>query len=197
MPFDRTPIATIREHVEDWRRDNGWSRETVVQLIVEAHERLGLDRLTGIRFDPPTRDTFERLRVNADKVYRWLDDHSKDKNLLSANFLWSILLAMPVDRRLALVESLLAPIDIAVAVDDHIDDGGGDLPEIKAVIRHIQAVAASSADATTSLAAMADGVDPGEAEAAKKKLSRMAAVGQQAVRWMNRLLRRKDKRGLQ
>lgn len=186
-------IATIRDHVEDWRRDNDWSRETVVQLMVETHEQLGLDRLTGIRFDPPTRDTYERLRVNADKVYRWLDDHSKDKNLLSANFLWSILAAMPVDRRLALVEALLSPVGITVAVDDLDDERGDELPEIKAVVLHIQAVATSSADATVSLAAMADGIDPGEAAAAKKKLTRLAAVGQQAIRLMNRLLRRTAK----
>lgn len=186
----RTPISIIRDHLEDWRRANDWSRETLAQEIVEAHERMGLDRLTGVRFEPPAQDTFKRMRVNADRVYRWLDDHSKETNLLVVNLLWSVLAAMPVERRVALVEALLEPVGLSVLLGEE-EDHATDPAAIQAVVLHIQAVATHSADATVNLSQMLDGVHPGEAEAAKKSLSKLGAVAQKAARLMNRLLRRK------
>ncbi|MCS9500340.1 hypothetical protein N1E27_29850, partial [Pseudomonas aeruginosa] len=86
-----TLISTLLGVVNQWRRREGWSRETVVQHIVEAHERIQGALVTGIVFDPPTRDTTERMKVNADRVFRWLDDGTKDTNLVPANFVPSIL----------------------------------------------------------------------------------------------------------
>lgn len=185
----RTPITLVREHVEAWRRANDWSRETLVQQIVEAHERLGFAALTGIRFDPPTRDTFERMRVNADKVYRWLDDSSKDRNLLTLNFLWPVLAAMPMDRRLALASALLAPVDLMVHEQAFIgvDMAGG--PD-KAVVMHFRDFLESTSEAQVAMANMLDRIDQGEPEAARVKLSRTATAVQRAIALMNRLLRR-------
>ena len=193
----RTPIAIVRDHVEDWRRAGGMSRETAAQMIVEAHERAGLDRLTGIAFDPPTRDTFERMRVNADKIFRWLDDHTKDRNLLTVNFLWSILAALPMDRRLALADALLAPVELGAR--EELDAGGGLDPAANAdhtVLLHFQAVVATSADAQVAMAQMLDGIDAGEPEAAKTKLSRAMASLHRALGVMN-WLRRRRKTGAQ
>ncbi|MBN0437935.1 hypothetical protein JTM67_36255, partial [Pseudomonas aeruginosa] len=77
-----TLISTLLGVVNQWRRREGWSRETVVQHIVEAHERIQGALVTGIVFDPPTRDATERMKVNADRVFRWLDDGTKDTNLV-------------------------------------------------------------------------------------------------------------------
>lgn len=189
----RTPITLVREHVEDWRRANAWSRETVVQQIVEAHGRLGFDRLTGIAFDPPTRDSFERMRVNADRVFRWLDDSTKDRNLLPFNFVWSILAALPAERRLALADALLFPVGMVAHEDDAevhvgIDPAAPDTE--RTVIMHFQNVVSAAAEAEVALSRMLDGIDKGEPEAAKVKLSRLAAVGQRALGLMSRLLRR-------
>lgn len=93
----KTRIAMYLECVEEWRKREGWSRETVGQLIVEAHERISGPASTGIRFDPPTIDVYTRQKVNAERIYRWLDDFTKDKNLLPANFEASIEEAMPLD----------------------------------------------------------------------------------------------------
>lgn len=190
MSATRTPIALVRDHVEAWRRDMRWSRETVAQQIVEAHERRGLDHLTGIRFEPPTTDAFERMRVNADKIFRWLDDATKDRNLLTMNFLWSILAAMPMDRRMALASALLAPVDLTVHEEASfgVDLAGG--PD-KAVVMHFREVLASSSEAQVAMASMLDRIDPGEPEAARAKLSRTATAVQRAIALMNRLLRRK------
>lgn len=111
----KTFIGIIRRHVIEWRKREGWSRETVVQAIVEAHESAGGPELTGIRFEPATRDTFERMKVNADRVFRWLDDESKDNNLLPANFTHSILTAMPIDVRLGCVDEFLRPLGLSAS----------------------------------------------------------------------------------
>lgn len=87
----RTLIALLASAVNDWRRAEGWSRETVVQVIVEHHQRVGGEQLTGLVFAPPSIDPFDRAKASADRVFRWLDDQTKDTNLMPANFLPSLL----------------------------------------------------------------------------------------------------------
>lgn len=103
-----TLISTLLSVVNQWRRREGWSRETVVQHIVEAHERINAHIATGIVFDPPSRDAMDRMKANADRVFRWLDDSTKDNNLLPANFLPSILSALPNDLK---IQALGGPAD--------------------------------------------------------------------------------------
>ncbi|SSW67264.1 hypothetical protein AVE30378_02533 [Achromobacter veterisilvae] len=110
----KTLIAILREHTSAWRKSQDWSRETMAEYIVAAHETLNGPASTGIRFEPHTQDTFGRLKVNADRVFRWLDDESKDTNLLPANFIPSILAAMPHDRRRHCVDDMLRPLGLAV-----------------------------------------------------------------------------------
>lgn len=100
-------ISGLRAAVNAWRKRESWSRETVVQMIVEAHVRIGGDIASGIKFDGAS-DTFTRQHANAERVYRWLDDESKDNNLLPSNFIRSIIAALPLDLRLMVVDELLA-----------------------------------------------------------------------------------------
>jgi hypothetical protein len=110
----KTLIGTIKTAVVEWRKREGWSRETVVQEIVDAHERLEGPVITDIRFEPTTRDAFQRQKVNADRVFRWLDDEGKDTNLLPANFIPSILAALPIDLRLQCIGEILRPMGLEV-----------------------------------------------------------------------------------
>lgn len=186
---EKTLIAIIRDHVEDWRRENGWSRETVADQIVQAHERIGGPRLTDIVFDPPTRDTFERMRVNADRIFRWLDDATKGKNLLPPNFIWSILAALPIERRIHLADDLLHPVGLAVSGETEDPEE----PTVQAVAIHFRALVTHSADATVAMSEMLDGVHPGEAERAKKTLSIAGAAIQRARNLVDRFLKRRNK----
>jgi hypothetical protein len=93
----KTRIAMYRECIEEWRKREGWSRETVCQMIVEAHEHIDGPATTGLRFDPLTSDTYERQKVNAERIFRWLDDVTKDRTLLPANFEPSVEEALPLD----------------------------------------------------------------------------------------------------
>lgn len=182
-----TAIALVREAVEDWRRANGWSRETTAQMIVEAHKRIGGQESTGIVFDPPTRDTFERMRVNADRVFRWFDDTTKDRNLLPLGFLASVLAALPMARRLALADKLLAPADIASREIEPADDdeiAAGD--ETRTVTMHFQAVLRHSSDAQVDMAQLLDGIDPREPERASRSLTRARAAMGAALRLLIR-----------
>lgn len=185
----RTLIAIIRDHVEDWRRENAWSRETVADQIVQAHDMIGGPRLTGIAFDPPTRDTFERMRVNADRIFRWLDDATKEKNLLPANFIWSILAALPLERRIHLADDLLHPAGLAVSCETE----EGEEPTAQAVAIHFRALVMHTADATVAMSDMVDGIHPGEAERAKKTLSIAGAAIQRARALVDRILKRRKK----
>lgn len=105
-------IAMLADCVDAWRKRCGMSQATVVDEIVKAHERICGPQITGITFEPNS-DEYNRMKANSDRVWRWLDDKSKDRNLLPANFIPSVLAAMPVDVRIAFLDDVLRPLGIA------------------------------------------------------------------------------------
>ncbi|MFY9327828.1 MAG: hypothetical protein WAO76_07395 [Georgfuchsia sp.] len=161
-----TAIAILREAVEDWRRGNGWSRETVAQTIVEAHEQIDGPLITGIVFNPPTRDTIERMRVNADRIYRWLDDVSKDRNHLPANMMVSVLSALPAPQRRATADRLLRPCGLGARA--LLAETVNDLSTT--VVNLLRADLVETAQANEAIARLIDGVDPGELETAQREI---------------------------
>ncbi|MER2603037.1 MAG: hypothetical protein ABTR27_11820 [Candidatus Competibacter phosphatis] len=182
-----SPLAIISDHVEAWRRDNRWSRETVADQIVQSHIRIGGPVFTGITFDPPTSDTFERMRVNADRIFRWLDDHTKDRNLLPFNFFWSIVAALPEDRRVLLVNDLMHPLGLQVTAATDYDAE----PTAAEIADNFQRVVEHGAQATIAVSHLLDGIHTGEVESAEAKLSLMAATIQKARGLMARLIKRR------
>lgn len=189
----QTAIGLVREAVESWRRAEGWSRETVAQHIVEAHERIGAEASTGIVFDPPTRDAFERMRVNADRIFRWLDDTTKDRNLLPLAFLASILAALPLDRRMALADQLLSPAGLACREVDQQHEEDADEPG--QVEHHFHHVVICTSAANVDMGALTDGVDPGEPQRAARSLTMARRAIDGALRVVARLKhRRQEKR---
>lgn len=112
--LSQTLIGILREEISEYRRLNRLSRETIAANIVEAHERLGADTLANIRFEPKTVDAFERMKVNADRIFRWLDDETKDGTLLPANFLQSVLAGVPEEVRRRALDRILMPLGFAV-----------------------------------------------------------------------------------
>lgn len=183
----KTPISLIRDAVEAWRKQAGWSRETAAQYIVEAHEAIGGPAVSGIVFDPPTGDAFERAKVNADRVFRWFDDTTKDRNLLPLNMIWSVLFALPEDRRLLLVNELLAPVGMSASYDQE----EASEASVSNVALHFCAIVTDSASATVAMSKMLDGIDPGEPEQAQKRLSIAASSIQRAIGLVNRILKRR------
>lgn len=168
----KTTIAILLEAIERWRKSNGWSRETVIDEVVTAHVKAGFDVPTGIVFDPNTKDTYSRMKVNADRVYRWLDDYSTDKNLLPANFINSLLLALPMDLRIATANQLTMPIGLSCTSLN--TDGSNNTFEL------LQSIIQESAEAQQSIVALLDGETAEELHAAHKEISEAIAKLEQA-----------------
>lgn len=169
-----TVVAIMRLAINTWRRRESWSRETVTQHVVYAFEAADGDRITGLRFDPDTRDAYERTKVNADRLFRWLDDESKENNLLPASMLPFILAALPMDLRIQAAAELLQPAGLAVHVL-------GDAEGVE-LIDALQHVAKESGEATSALAGLVDGVEAGELEHVAAELTQAISAQQQALR---------------
>lgn len=168
---NKTRIATLLEYVDKWRHAMDWSRETVCTQIVEAHYRIGADRLTQVKFEQGG-DAFTIQKNNADRIYRWLDDKTKDKNLLCANFEQSILAAMPADIRMACLNELLAPLGLVVRGVDVQKPG-----TLNATM-HLVKVARESSEAQGAMAELIDGATPAELAKADREL----AEAEEAIR---------------
>lgn len=177
-----TMIGILRQHVIAWRKANGWSRETVVQQIVDAHELIEGPAATGIVFDPPTRDTFERQRVNADRVFRWLDDESKDNNLLPVNFLPSIWAAMPMDIRLHCIADCLSPIGVSVSSISHGNEMEFDTHT------HMAALVKESAEAHLALLRIGPNATLSVLEAAEKEVADVHEATSRTRRALNAVI---------
>lgn len=95
----RTPLSALRAEVSDYRKERGYSRETMCQIIVEKYEAMNGPEVLEMRFEPKTTDQIDRMKVNADRISRWLDDESKSNNLLPFSFHPAVLLALPMYRR--------------------------------------------------------------------------------------------------
>lgn len=159
-----TLIGTIRTAVVEWRKREGWSRESVVQEIVTKHEEIGAPAVTDITFDPNTRDAFGRMKVNADRVFRWLDDESKDTNLLPVNFLPSILAALPQDLQLQVLGVLVRPLGLQVMSSDT-----AEAPAFSP-LAHASSIIKESAEAAQAVLAIGPNASPELLAQANKEL---------------------------
>jgi hypothetical protein len=171
----KTLIGVIRDHVSVWRKQSSWSRETVAGQIVAAHAQHGGPANTGIRFEPPSQDVFEQMKANADRVFRWLDDDTKDTNLLPANFLPSVLAAMPLDLRLSCVDDFLRPLGIVPALLDAAGDPQVDTASL------LQGLMKEGGEANQALLSVISDGSAGNLLRARKELAESVKVHQDAI----------------
>ena len=66
----QTLIGVVRYFVEQWRKGEGWSEESLAAELVKTHALMDGPSSTRIRFEPTTRDGFIRSRVNCERIYR-------------------------------------------------------------------------------------------------------------------------------
>lgn len=176
MKITETVIGTLRRHWLQFRRARRLSIESAFQFAVEAHEALDGPRLTGLRFEPPTEDAFTRARVNSDRIGRWLDDETKDKNLLPANFLPALLGGLPLEARAACVEDLLRPLGLGVRTLTGAERVAFNVTEL------LRAVMSESHDAEHALLALLDGDTPAELHAAQRQFRELQEIAAVAMR---------------
>lgn len=165
----KSRIATILEYVDQWRRSMDWSRETVCEQIVEAHYRIGADKLTQVKFER-SGDLVTIQKNNADRIYRWLDDKSKDRNLLCSNFEMSIFAAMPAAIRLACLNELYAPLGLCMKGVEVADNN-----TLNATT-HLVAIAKETSEAQGAIADLIDGASPAELAKADRELAEAEEV---------------------
>jgi hypothetical protein len=103
-----SPIASLLRHINIWKKRDDLSNATIADEIVKAHDRIGGALRTGIRFESNSGDEYNRMKANQMRIWRWLDDVSDDKNLLTANFLPSVVAALPLDLKISFWNEYLA-----------------------------------------------------------------------------------------
>lgn len=183
-------LRELREQVQAWCKREGLSREDAASAIVQQHYGAGFDARSGIVFEelyrraapeasaqrlPPTE---RALRTAADRIFRWLDDETKDKNLLPASFLPSMLLALPEEDSLNVVNSILAPIGMEAFT--RLPQRRTSESDLKPA-ELLRDLVLRTGDAEKALAEMLDGIDPGELGAARKELRELFDVTRQVL----------------
>lgn len=102
----------IAAEIEAFRRRTATSREAFAQMVVQGWADAGGPQIG--REWKTDGDIFERGRVNAQRLYRWLDDVTKDNNLLPANVVPAILHTLPEESRVRVINAQLASLGMMV-----------------------------------------------------------------------------------
>lgn len=159
----KTRLTRLMDAVCAWK-DRAGSREAVAIEIVAAHRASGLDRLPKLAFES-AGDHFTLAKNAADRIFRWLDDKSKDTNFMPANFEDSILAAMPRDLLIGYLNENLAKFDLCVRGLDG-SDGAGFNP-----VKHLVSIAKETSEAQSAMANLADGATERELDEAERELA--------------------------
>lgn len=182
----QTLIGILREEISTYRRLNRLSRETIAQNIVEAHERLQADAITSIRFEPKTTDAVERQKVNADRLFRWLDDETKDSTLLPTNFLPSVLAGIPQAVQRRCLDRILMPLGFAVRA---LTEDGDAVVFSAAVATHLMK---EQGEAAIAVVGLADGYDKAELLNARREVAEAVDAGKKTLQLIETQLASSD-----
>lgn len=158
----KTKLAHLMAYVDKWRERVG-SREAVAVAIVEAHVAAGFNSRAKLHFET-SGDTFTRAKNAADRIFRWLDDKTKDGNFMPANFEDSILLAMPEDLRLAYLNDWLRQFGMAAKGVHEAIDAICPSQALPGVIKE-------SSEATFAMASLSDEPSIAELDAADREFA--------------------------
>ncbi|OQA32203.1 MAG: hypothetical protein BWY57_02140 [Betaproteobacteria bacterium ADurb.Bin341] len=179
---DSCTMVLLR-HVNVWRKRLGLSREAAAVSIVEAYMELAEPPVGG-EFKK-SRDAFEDAKINAQRIFRWLDDQTKDCTLLPANFVPVILQALPEDLRLRAVNELLAPIAMIA------EPKQTDSTQSANFSHTLSRLCKETGEALSSLAALTDGIEAGELETAHRELQDAISVTLSALHQVEKAMKKR------
>ncbi|MBV6304907.1 hypothetical protein KVP10_08405 [Candidimonas humi] len=153
----KTKLSLLAHYVDQWRIRAG-SRETVATEIVQAHMGAGYNTRAKLTFET-SGDAFMLAKSRADRIFRWLDDKSKDGNFMPVNFEDSIVLAMPEDLRLGYLNEWLRQFGMVTR-------GLHELSEDAAPSQLLPGLIKESSEATLALASLPENPSMAQLEAA-------------------------------
>ena len=157
----KTKLCLLAHYVDQWRIRAG-SRETVAVAIIETHIAFGFNTRAKLAFDTQG-DAFTLAKNAADRIFRWLDDKTKDNNFMPPNFEDSILLSMPEDLRLAYLNEWLRLFSMAAkGLHDAVD---GVCPS-----RLLPGLIKESSEATFAVASLPDDASVAQIDVADREL---------------------------
>lgn len=162
----QTMVAVLAAAVAEWKNSQGLSRETVTDAVSKhfhAHHPKGLQ---GVEFQMTgSGDEYTRMHSNANKLFRWLDDLTKEGNLLPVNLVPYLLGALPMQLRTKTINTLLSMGSISMSAKPV-----GYVHPTKP-LEMLEVVLTDTAEVSKALAALVDGIDPGELEHAQQTLT--------------------------
>jgi hypothetical protein len=167
-----TLITSLRGAVIAWRKREGWSREAVASEIARLYAKGDGELITGFKFlnEKDTPDAFARAHANAERIFRWLDDETKDTNLLPANIYPFILQTIPMDLRIECVNESMEPANLSVQVFG----GASDVDLLDALKRMYK----ETGDANSAAVSLLDGATPEELRIAQREFTEAIAAFQ-------------------
>ncbi len=181
----KTLIGVLRDAVHAWRQRERWSMESVTDEIVRQYYSRGLDVVWLIDFHRHVEggDAVRVIKTNCDRITRWLDDQTKDTNLMSANFVPMLLQVLPADLRLQVMVEAFTPlgIDVSLRVADEVTDSHAAL---------MSALAKESGEGMAAFALLADRCTHDELNRALVEIEEGAAAHQDAAAFIRQRLGR-------
>lgn len=166
-----TWISIVSDHVNEWRLGNNWSRETVAEEIVDKYLEIYPKGLPGVVEFSNHSDIFTRNQANATRIFRWLDDRTKDKNFLDANFLHVIVQSLPPDLRVRCINEMIRSMSLVASVADEAQKPQDDKP-----VNHLKALIKEGSEACGAITELLDGATPDEWVKAQQELIQLADV---------------------
>ncbi|MBN3004497.1 hypothetical protein JW897_12200 [Chromobacterium alkanivorans] len=175
----KTVIGVVRDYLDQWRRERGLSLQAAAGEIVEHYFASGMSKVWPVDFHTGG-DAYAAIKANSERIWRWLDDQTKDTTLLPANMLPVVMGVLPFNLRMMCVNELLGPIGLSVSIRQ------GVLP----AVTHAQVLAVSakeSGEAIAALAGLADGWTPQELAAVRAELQEATAAYKAALTFVDSL----------
>lgn len=175
MTSTQNRLALIRRYLDRWSAMPRHNRQIVAEIVVEKFNELSMSEFlagTGVEFSH-SDDLCGDMRAHAQKLWRWLGAYEEVKP--APDKLWfveqAIVAAMPAEMRLQYLNDVYTKASVHVSLRI---DSGQTLIALEHLIQE-------QADATKSLAALLDGIDPGELDRAEKEISESISASLSAL----------------
>lgn len=175
----KTVIGVVRDYLDQWRKERGLTHQTAAMAMVEHYVASGHDRVWQVDFHPGG-DGYAAVKANSERIWRWLDDQTKDTTLLPANMLPVVMGVLPFNLRVMCVNELLQPLGLSVSIR----------PGVLPAVTHAQVLASSakeSGEAIAALAGLADGWTEQDLAATRAELQEAMATYKAALTFVESL----------